>query len=54
MGEGAFLTGAFTAQLRLQVTDPRHGVVQPGRRMMLAQYEAALAETQLEWMIDET
>ena len=53
-GEGDFLRENLTSDLRLYPDAPengivKHGVVAPARKMALAEYETALAETQSDW-----
>jgi hypothetical protein len=52
MGVGAFAEGQVAAQLRLRLDpdDPEtHGFVEPDGKMVLADYEAALAATRDRW-----
>ena len=58
MGDGDFTDAPFTASLVLRVDRyedfrPVHGTVQPTIKMMLEEYESALAATQGQWYIDE-
>lgn len=52
MGEGAFVLAALTDLLRLRpdpVAPKRHGFVEPARKMLVAEYEAAIAATRDQW-----
>lgn len=53
MGAGRFASGPVTATLTLHVTSRSHGTVCPARSMSLADIQAELADTQLEWTIEE-
>jgi hypothetical protein len=56
IGSGTFQASALTADLDLR-PDPlksTHGFVEPSRRMSMATYGQALADTQGEWSVDET
>ena len=55
MGEGAFLATAVSQDLllRLDGLDSDHGCVEPGEPMSIEQYQAALADTQPQWSIEE-
>jgi hypothetical protein len=53
MGDGPFQDGPVASGLRLHVTSKIHGVVEPAMAVPLHQYQADLAATQNEWVIDE-
>lgn len=54
IGTGPFVQGAFAAGLEL-IPDAGapHGVVAPEQDMPLADYEAHLANTRTQWVVDE-
>jgi hypothetical protein len=54
MGDGPFENGDVAPQLVLVVDKPSHGTIQPAVSMPLADYEAVLAATQDQWVIDES
>lgn len=53
-GEGLFQAGEFADGLVLIPDSERHGVIAPEATTPLAAYEAALAATRPDWIIDET
>jgi hypothetical protein len=56
MGQGKYETAPISADLdlRFQTEDrPGHGLVAPNRKMLLEEYQAALAATQDQWKVDE-
>jgi hypothetical protein len=56
MGEGPFTEGPFSDRLHFR-PDPekpdKHGFVEPEVKMSAGEYQAALAMTQDQWVIDE-
>jgi hypothetical protein len=56
LGDGLFTAGPLAAGLYFR-PDPhnaiRHGFVEPSQEMRLLDYQAALAATQLQWLVDE-
>jgi hypothetical protein len=52
-GTAAFRQAYFGDGLELLPDSPGHGVVRPAQLVPLAQYEAAIAATREEWVIDE-
>lgn len=52
-GEGVFVDGSINAHLALSRATPKHGEVEPARRIPLADYQAALADTRDAWEWDE-
>jgi hypothetical protein len=54
LGEGAFLPALVTLDLGLWPDSASHGVVEPARKMKLTEYEAALAATRGEWVVEES
>ena len=56
MGQGKYEATSISANLKLrfQTEDrPGHGLVAPSRKMLLEEYQAALAATQEQWKVDE-
>jgi hypothetical protein len=53
-GDGPFEVGGFADGLVLTPDSPRHAVVEPASPMPLANFEAALAATRADWIIDES
>jgi hypothetical protein len=53
MGEGPFESGPFTEQLLVRLDNPHHGLVEPASRVSPEQFQAALAATQDQWVLDE-
>jgi hypothetical protein len=56
MGDGEFREGPVTALLVLRLDKPgerRHGLVEPGMRMTLSDYQAELQSTAGEWTVCE-
>lgn len=53
VGTGAFVSGAFGPSLWLDVDGPKHGTIQPGGTIILADYEVALSATRGEWVNGE-
>ena len=54
MGSGDFREEEIAPSLTLRPDKPSHGTVQPTSSMPLQAYEAALAATRDEWVIDES
>lgn len=54
MGTGPFQRGPFAQGLELIPDTITHAVVAPDAAVTLAQYEADLAATRPDWLIDET
>lgn len=52
-GDGPFESSTFAEGLILQPDSPTHGVVAPAESGPLADYEAALAATRSDWIVDE-
>lgn len=52
-GIGDFNSGDVADGLRLCVTSPKHGVVEPAMQQSLADFQARLAATRDSWTIDE-
>jgi hypothetical protein len=52
-GQGPFVGGQLAPRLALLPNKPDHGFVAPDTKMMLRDYETALAETQPGWSPDE-
>ena len=48
-GDGPFVSSAINDLLRLQPTASKHGVIEPSRRMPVAEYQGALALTKQDW-----
>ena len=53
MGEGAFDDGPLALGLVLRRDSAAHGLVEPAEVVPLETYEADLAATQDQWIIDE-
>ena len=53
LGTGAFVNGPVADGLDLVVDTPRHGVIAPPIPVTLSQFQADLAKTRDEWVIDE-
>jgi hypothetical protein len=53
-GTAPFQQAPCGAGLELLPESPTHGVVRPAQPVLLAQYEADLHATRLEWEVDET
>lgn len=58
MGEGTYESAPVNVDLKLRIPpiskdNPGHGLVAPNRRMLLEEYQAALAATQDQWKVDE-
>jgi hypothetical protein len=53
-GTDPFQQAACGAGLELFPDSPTHGVVRPAQLVLMAQYEADLHATRLEWEVDET
>jgi hypothetical protein len=53
-GEGDFVTELLGERLRFVPDRPTHGLIEPAYEMLLSHYEAALADTQNGWVIDES
>ena len=54
IGDGEFASGRLAARLQLRPDSPIHGCVEPDAVEPLAQYQADLAATRDQWIIDET
>lgn len=54
LGSGEFAQSRIGERLLLSPDKSDHGVIEPSRRMPVSEYERAIAETQAEWVIDET
>jgi hypothetical protein len=54
MGEGDFQDGALAPGLNYRRDNETHGLVEPAAVVPLADYEAVLAATRDQWIIDET
>ena len=54
MGEGEFEDGPLARGLNFRRETATHGLVEPAQVVPLADYEAALAATRDQWIIDET
>lgn len=54
LGEGDFVTELIGQHLRFGPDRPTHGVIEPAYEMSLSFYQAALADTQEDWIIDES
>lgn len=52
-GSGPFATGPFAPGLRLVQDSERHACVAPVAVVPLSDYEASLAATRLDWIVDE-
>jgi hypothetical protein len=53
MGEGPFELSSLAAGLRLRPETDTHGLVEPEAVVPLEQYQANLAATRDQWIIDE-
>ena len=53
MGDGPFLPGSIGERLYLRPDRPAHGTIEPSSKMLLDEFQAALAATCDEWVIDE-
>jgi hypothetical protein len=53
MGEGGFEDGPLAPGLNLRRDTATHGLVEPAQVVPLEAYEADLAATQDQWIIDE-
>lgn len=53
LGEGSFIADSIGGHLRFVPDRPSHGVVEPAFQMPLDDYQAALADTQDDWVVDE-
>jgi hypothetical protein len=53
MGTGPFVAEPVAAGLQLRPDSETHGTVEPDRPMPLPEYQAALASTREQWVIDE-
>jgi len=53
MGEGPFECAPLARRLTLRPNSPAHGCVEPAAVVSLATYQADLAATQDQWVIDE-
>ncbi len=53
MGEGPFVDAAVGSSLVLRVTSDTHGQVEPDKKLLLDEFQSALARTQNEWQKDE-
>ena len=53
-GAAPFQQASCGAGLELLPDSPTHGVVRPAQPVLVAQYEADLHATRLEWEVDET
>lgn len=53
MGDGPFSDGPVAESLRMRVTSPTHGVVEPDAKMPLIEFQNRLAGTQNLWRKDE-
>jgi hypothetical protein len=54
MGEGDFKDGALAPGLNFRRDNATHGLVEPAAVVRFADYEADLAATRDQWIIDET
>lgn len=54
IGDGGFVSGGLAAGLQLRPDSPIHGCVEPDAAEPLGQYQADLAATRHQWIIDET
>jgi hypothetical protein len=52
-GTGPFQQGAFAAGLTLEPDSATHGNIAPAQAVLLAQYEADIQATRLDWQVDE-
>jgi len=53
MGEGPFEHAQVTPALNLRPDSPRHGLVEPAVVVSVAEYQADLAATRDQWVVDE-
>jgi hypothetical protein len=53
MGNGEFVDGRLAKGLFLRRDSATHGTITPTALVSLAEYQADLAETREEWVIDE-
>ena len=53
MGGGRFESGPFIDDLQLRLDNPHHGLVEPASQVSPEQFQAALAATQDQWVLDE-
>ena len=53
MGQGAFTDGPLASGLNIRRTGAIHGLVEPSTVVSLSTYEADLAATQKQWIVDE-
>jgi hypothetical protein len=53
-GDGPFTAAPMADDLQLVPNSPTHAVVEPNRAMLLPQFEAALAATRADWIVDES
>lgn len=53
IGKGSFCRAPIGEKLTLSPDRPNHGVIEPARTMSLADYKAAIADTQTDWVPDE-
>jgi hypothetical protein len=54
MGEGRFEEALLSPSLRLRLDGARHGLVEPAQRMLVHDFQQALAATQDQWTTDES
>jgi hypothetical protein len=54
LGENGFVAELIGEHLRFVPDRPTHGLVEPVYEMLLSNYEAALADTRVDWVIDES
>jgi hypothetical protein len=54
MGQGEFTDGPLASGLHVRRTSESHGLVEPSHVVPLSTYEADLAATREEWIVDET
>ena len=54
LGDGGFVAESIGERLRFVPDRLSHGVVEPAFEMSLDEYQAALAATQDDWVIDES
>jgi hypothetical protein len=52
-GTGPFQQGAFATGLTLEPDSATHGNIAPAQAVLLAQYEADIQATRLDWQVDE-
>jgi hypothetical protein len=53
MGEGSFEEGSINDSLVLRRDSPTHGMIEPSVEMYIDDFQAALAGTRDQWLIDE-